>query len=336
MKEVVVLLGGAGYIGSHTAYLLRERGYNVVIVDSFVHNQPSVVTWGDVIRADISDKKVIETIFSSYKILGVLHFASLIEVGVSVKKPAEFYANNVAKTLQFLDIMRDHGVNNIVFSSSCAVYGVPQTSALSETHLRNPVSPYGKNKLIIEFILEDYHRAYGLNYVALRYFNAAGVHPEAGLGEMHEPETHVIPLLLRALENQKPFKIFGTEYKTPDGTCIRDYVHVMDLAAAHVKALEYLNKGEKSVALNLGSSAGHSVRELIRVAERIVGKKAIVQECVSRAGDVPILLADNSKARKTLGWEPKESSLYHIIKSAYNWEQKREKVSSRRQVSAML
>lgn len=323
MKEVVVLLGGAGYIGSHTAYALWERGYNVVVIDSFVHKQPSVVTWGDVVHADMADAQAVERVFATYKVLGVLHFASFIEVGVSVHHPARFYYNNVTKTLQFLDIMRAHKVNNLVFSSSCAVYGAPQTTSLKEDHPRNPVSPYGKNKLIVEFILEDYQRAYGLEYVALRYFNAAGVLAQAGLGEMHDPESHVIPLLLQALMQQKPFKLFGSSYNTPDGSCIRDYIHVMDLASAHIKALEHLLQEKGSTALNLGSGAGHSVKELIAVAEQIVGKKTQLQECPPREGDVPILLADNSKACQVLQWVPHQSSLHNIMTSAYAWEKKR-------------
>lgn len=328
MKEVVVLLGGAGYVGSHAAYLLHQKGYSVVVVDSFIHQQPNVVTWGEVIRADIADTGLLCSLFSSYKVLGVMHFAGLIEVGESVKYPDRFYDNNVIKALGVLNAMVASKVLPIVFSSSCAVYGVPQETPMKESHPRAPMSPYGNNKLAVEFALHDYAQAYGLRHASLRYFNAAGALPGLGLGEYHKPETHVIPLLLRAMQNNQQFTVYGTDYSTYDGTCIRDYVHVLDLADAHVKAFEYLLAGGDSVFLNLGSGHGYSVLELIKTAQAMFNKKIAINEVNRRLGDVPVLLADIAKAKKVLGWQPTKSDLLTILQSAWAWEEQRNQVSS--------
>lgn len=328
LKEVVVLLGGAGYVGSHAAYLLHQKGYSVVVVDSFVHHQPNVVTWGEVIRADIADVNLLRFLFSSYKVLGVMHFAGLIEVGESVKHPDRFYDNNVIKSFGVLNAMIASEVFPIVFSSSCAVYGIPQKTPMTELHPRAPISPYGNNKLAVEFALQDYAQAYGLRHVSLRYFNAAGALPGIGLGEYHKPETHAIPLLLRAMQNNQPFTVYGTDYATYDGTCIRDYIHVLDLADAHVKAFEYLLAGGDSVFLNLGSGHGYSVFELIKTAQAMFNKKITANDVARRPGDVPVLLADITKAQRILGWRPIKSDLLTILQSAWVWEEQRNQVSS--------
>jgi len=263
----------------------------------------------------------MNALFEHYAIDAVMHFAADIEVGKSVISPAAFYNNNVINTIQLLDLMRHHHVKTFIFSSSCAVYGTPQWLPLTEDHPKNPISPYGKTKLMIEMILEDYAHAYGLNYVALRYFNAAGAWPEQQLGEHHEPETHVIPLLLRAAQNKTPFAIFGTDHDTADGTCIRDYLHVRDIADAHLQALYYLKAGNQSDCFNLGTGTGVSVQELISAVEQVCNTKLTILPREKRAGDPALLVADPSKAHAALGWQPHHSDLHTILESAYNYTQ---------------
>jgi len=377
MKKTVLVVGGAGYIGSHTAYLLAQAGFHVIILDNLLHGQgdPSrrlsslyelrpdssgrapfqhdhseenskilsqeilqqegarpeeranlaSVSKGRpddhiFIKADFADQKILKHIFQTYTIDAVMHFAAFIEVGESVKRPADFYHNNVIKTIQLLDVMREYNIKNFIFSSSCAVYGVPQKLPLTEDHIFAPINPYGKNKLIIEYVLQDYARAYGLNYVSLRYFNAAGALPECGFGEMHKPETHVIPLLLRAARDDKKFTILGDDYPTRDGTCVRDYVHVLDIAQAHVLAFDYLEKTGLSNAFNLGSEAGYTVRELITHVQQITGLTVPVRIESRRAGDVPVLVADATNAKNILGWRPEHSDIKNILHSAWAWE----------------
>ncbi|MBD3273160.1 UDP-glucose 4-epimerase GalE [Candidatus Dependentiae bacterium] len=320
MKKTILILGGAGYIGSHSAYLLYKRGYEVLIIDKLIHGQNFDHKWATVIKADFADEKVLNQIFDKYKIDAVMHFAAFIEVGISVKKPANFYENNVIKTINFLDFMLSRGVKKFIFSSSCAIYGNPIKVPMNEKHPFDPISPYGKNKLVIEFVLQDYAKAYDLKYVSLRYFNAAGADPENNLGEQHNPETHIIPLMLRAIKNNKTFKIFGTDYNTPDGTCVRDYIHVLDLALAHILGLEYLNSGGKSDYFNLGTGKGYSVKEMINMAQNVVGKKMNIQVCERRLGDVDTLIADNKKIKAILGWIPKYSDLNNILNTAFLWE----------------
>lgn len=322
MKKTVLLTGGAGYIGSHTAYLLHTLGYQVIILDSLLHNQSFMHPWAQLIKADVADVGILASIFKTNQIHAVMHFAGFIEVGESVKRPADFYRNNVTNSLILLDVMREHGIKNFIFSSTCAVYGNPVHIPMAEDHPFAPVSPYAKTKLVVEYALQDYAQAYDLRYVALRYFNAAGVQPEQNLGECHEPETHVIPLLLRSIKNNKPFTIFGSDYNTPDGTCIRDYVHVCDIAQAHVQALEYLDAGNSSDVFNLGTGTGYSVRQLVDVASKVCGKnpELIVQS--ARAGDSSVLVANAQKARKILNWVPEHSGLENIITTAWRWEQR--------------
>ena len=334
MKKTILIPGGAGYIGSHTAYLLAQQGHHVVILDKFVHNQNFSHNWATIIEGDFADKKLLEKIFVTYNVDAVMHFAAFIEVGESVKNPQRFYQNNVVKTLTLLDTMLAHNVKKFIFSSSCAVYGEPIKIPMTESHPCNPISPYGKNKLAVEFALQDYDRAYGLKYVSLRYFNACGALPEEGLGEQHDPETHIIPLMIRAIKQNKIFKIFGTDYDTPDGTCIRDYIHVLDIAQAHILALKHIDKcgmippaegvhleqgvhlENRSDHFNLGSGSGFSVKEMITKVEKIFGKKMDIQKIARRPGDPAILLADPSKAKTILGWEPKYSDLEKILESA--------------------
>ena len=320
MNKTILITGGAGYVGSHVAYLLTQLGYKVVIIDKLLHGQVWEHSWAELYIADFSDKPVLMSLFKKYSFIAIMHFAALIEIGESVKHPAKFYYNNVVKSLVLLDCMKEFNINNIIFSSSCAVYGIPKSIPITETHSKNPISPYGKNKLAIEFALEDYANAYGLKFVSLRYFNAAGALAEAGLGEQHYPETHLIPLLLRAIQNEKFFSIFGQHYKTPDGTCIRDYIHVLDIAKAHILALAYLQRGGLPDFFNLGSGRGFSVRQVIQKAEELYKKSTLIKQCSERGGDVDVLLADSSKAQAILGWEPKHSDLTTILTSALAWE----------------
>ena len=320
MKQTVLVTGGAGYIGSHTAYLLAKQGYNVVIIDNLAQGQKWNADWATLVKSDFADVSVLESIFDKYKPTAVMHFAAFIEVGESVKDPLRFYNNNISKTITLLDTMKKHDINKFIFSSSCAVYGNPQRLPLIETHPKNPVSPYGRNKLMIEMALEDLQKAYGMEYVSLRYFNAAGAFSEQDLGERHNPETHIIPLALRAAKNKTPFFVFGDDYPTPDGTCIRDYLHVFDIADAHCKALEYLNEGNPSDVFNLGSGKGHSVKQMLEVIEKITKTKIELKHIKRRDGDPPVLVANNSKAFDILGWKPQHSEIENIIRSAKDFE----------------
>ncbi|MFA5074553.1 MAG: UDP-glucose 4-epimerase GalE [Candidatus Babeliales bacterium] len=320
MQKTILIPGGAGYIGSHTAYLIQKLGYKIIILDKFIHNQKFDHTWATIIKADFADKNILKQIFTQNNIEAVMHFAAFIEVGESVKRPKDFYDNNVIKTLKLLDTMLEYNVKKIVFSSSCAVYGSPIKLPLDETHPTNSISPYGKNKLIVEYALQDYFNAYNLQYVSLRYFNAAGALPTIGLGEQHNPESHIIPLLLRAIKNKKIFKIFGSNYNTLDGSCIRDYIHVLDIAQAHVLALKYLEQTKESNIFNLGTGHGYSVKQMVEHAQKICAQELLIEICDARAGDVDILVANYNKAKKILGWEPKFSDLNSILTSAWEWE----------------
>jgi UDP-glucose 4-epimerase len=319
-KPVVLVIGGAGYIGSHTAYLLTQQGFDVVILDSLVHKQRFDHSWATFIYGDFSNNALMHELFQYYNIQVVMHFAAFIEVGESVKYPQKFYRNNVINAIQLLDIMHYYGVKNFIFSSSCAVYGTPQQVPINETHQTDPESPYGRNKLAVEFALHDYSNAYEFRYVSLRYFNAAGAFYQENLGEWHDPETHVIPCLLRAAYHKKNFYIFGGDYQTSDGSCVRDYIHVIDIARAHVRACQYLLSGEPSVILNLGTGAGYSVKQVISCVQQVCNIQIKTFISPRRAGDVAILIADFSKARKMLSWMPENSDLMTIVRSAYEWE----------------
>lgn len=317
----ILVTGGAGYIGSHTAQLLNASGYEVIVLDAFHHDQKFDQSLGLVIKGDIGNRQTLASVFQTHEIDAVMHFAGSIEVGLSVKKPADFYHNNVTNTLLLLDTMKTYGVTKFIFASSCSVFGNPTYVPMDEKHPIAPVSPYAKTKHIIEYALQDYGQAYGLRYVVLRYFNAAGGYTEAGLGEQHKPETHVIPLLLQAIKNGTSFTLFGTDYNTPDGTCIRDYIHVRDIAQAHVKALQYLDKGNPSDFFNLGSGTGYSVKQLIDVASTVCGKTVNTIIAPARTGDTSMLVANAQKAKDALGWASEFSSLEKIISDAWMWEQ---------------
>lgn len=323
MSKVVLVTGGAGYIGSHASYLLHQGGYRVVIIDNFVHSQPYVCPWATLVRGDFAEQTILDHVFSSYQVDAIMHFAAFIEVGESVLYPQRFYENNVIKTLLLLNRAMAQGIKKFIFSSSCAVYGTPKYVPIDEHHPYDPISPYGKNKLTVEFALQDYAQAYGLRYVALRYFNAAGALLEKDLGEWHQPETHVIPKLMRAIIADKEFCIWGDDYQTVDGTCERDYVHVLDIAQAHVLAYEYLQKHDDCQVFNLGSGTGYTVKQLIVAAQNVCGKRVDVHIMARRPGDVPILVADNAKIKKMLGWQPCSSDLETMLAAAYAWEKRR-------------
>jgi len=319
MKKTVLVTGGAGYIGSHIAWLLAQHQYQVIILDKLIYGQPSSFPWATFVYGDYGDHSLLQQIFAQYQIETVIHCAAFVEVGRSVKKPLVFYDNNVAKTCTLLDLMLQHGVKKIIFSSSCAVYGIPQSVPICEDELRTPISPYGTSKLMVETILDDVQKAHGLSYIAFRYFNVAGALPEYGLGERHDPETHIIPLLLQAAYEHKPFIMYGTDMPTPDGTCMRDYVHVFDIANAHLLALDYLEKGNESFCLNIGSGTGVSIRQMILTVEHICKTNITVQEVDRRAGDPPRLIADIGRVATILAWRPRYSQLDTLVHSAYEF-----------------
>ncbi len=318
----ILVVGGAGYIGSHMVKMLTAQGYSVTTLDNLSTGYRDAVSAGEFIQVDLADREVLATLFSRKPFDAVMHFASYIQVGESVKEPAKYYANNVTNTLNLLDAMVVNGVKRFIFSSSAAVYGDPHTVPIPEDHSKDPINPYGRTKWMVEQILADYDQAYGLKSVSLRYFNAAGADPAGELGERHEPETHLIPLVLRAASGRAPnIKVFGRDYDTPDGTCIRDYVHVEDLCSAHRLAIDGLMQGKASNAYNLGNGSGFSVAEVIAAAERVTGRKIPVIDEPRRAGDPPRLVADARRARDELGWRPQYDSLDTIITHAWAWEQ---------------
>lgn len=318
-----LVTGGAGYIGSHTAKELTRRGRDVVVLDNLSTGHRDFLKWGAFEEGDLADSAFIDRVFEEHGIDEVVHFASFIAVGESVQKPDIYYRNNVSNTLNLLDGMVRHGVGRIVFSSSAAVYGEPQTSRLAEDHPLNPLSPYAWSKRIMEQVLADYGAAFGLRSVSLRYFNAAGADHDAEVGERHQPETHLIPLILAAAAGRRPsIKVFGTDYPTPDGTCLRDYIHVTDLADAHVLALDHLADGADTDVFNLGNGNGFSVREIIDVAREVTGLEVPVEEDARRAGDSPALVSASEKARRVLGWEPRYDDVREIVSSAWKWHQK--------------
>jgi UDP-glucose 4-epimerase len=326
-RKTILVTGGAGYIGSHTVKTLERSGYQVIILDNLVYGHQDLVEnylEAQLIVGDIKDRNLLDNLFNKYNIEAVIHFAAYAYVGESIVNPAKYYHNNVLGTLTLLDAMLAASVKKLVFSSTCATYGIPERTPIPEDHPQNPINPYGNSKLMVEKILSDYSAAYNLDYVCFRYFNAAGAEPNCLLGEDHHPETHLIPLiLLAALGQQKSISILGTDYPTPDGTCIRDYIHVSDLAIAHLLGLQYLLNGGKSEIFNLGNGNGFSVKEIIEAAKRITGKPIVVKHCDRRPGDPPVLIGSAEKAREILGWQPKFSNLEQIITHAWQWHQKR-------------
>jgi UDP-glucose-4-epimerase GalE len=319
----ILVTGGAGYIGAHCCQELAGRGFQPVVYDNLVTGHRQFVRWGGFFQGDINDRGRLDECLTGASIEAVLHFAAFIEVGESVADPSKYYANNLAGSLQLIQALARHGIRHLVFSSSAAVYGDPQYVPIDEDHPTHPVNPYGWSKRMVETMLADFERAYGLRWVALRYFNAAGADVAADIGEWHSPESHLIPRILdTALDGRRPMEVYGGDYPTPDGSCIRDYIHVTDLARAHVLALEHLLAGASSGAFNLGQGKGYSVMEVIRQAASVTGKKLPVQLGPRRPGDTPVLIASNQKALQQLGWSPQFSSLENIIASAWRWHRK--------------
>jgi UDP-glucose 4-epimerase len=316
----VLVAGGAGYIGSHTVQELLARGIEAVTFDDFSTGRRELVPGGEVIEGDLLDREDVRAAFATGPFDAVLHFASLIEVGESYRDPAKYYTHNLDTSLNLLDAMREAGVGAFIFSSSAAVYGEPEVLPIPETHPLRPINPYGRTKLFVERILEDYGRAYGLRSVSLRYFNAAGADPAGRRGEMHDPETHLVPnILLHLLGRTPALEVYGTDFPTPDGTAVRDYIHVKDLAVAHVLALEKVLAGGPSFVLNLGTNRGYSVLEVIRKAEETTGRRAAIERRPRREGDVPVLLASKERAERLLGWTPRHSDLETILQTAWRW-----------------
>jgi UDP-glucose 4-epimerase len=317
--ETILVVGGAGYIGSHTCLDLAAKGFLPVVYDNFSNGHPEFVQWGPVEEGDIRDRARLDEVIARHKPSAILHFAALIEVGESVKDPVAFYENNVIGTLTLLSAAQAAGIKAFVFSSTCATYGLPQSVPLDESHRQVPINPYGQTKYIVEQALADYDRYTGFRSVILRYFNAAGADFEGRVGEWHKPETHAIPLAIdAALGRRAGFKVFGSDYETRDGTCVRDYIHVLDLADAHVRAVQYLLDGGDSVALNLGTGTGTTVKELLGAIEDVTKQPFPVEYTDRREGDSTTLVANNDKAKAVLGWVPKYD-LAQIIQSAWNW-----------------
>jgi UDP-glucose 4-epimerase len=326
-QSTILVTGGAGYIGSHAVLALKQAGYEVVVLDNLVYGHRELVE--DVLKVelvmgDTCDRPLLDQLFATRNIAAVMHFAAYAYVGESVTEPAKYYHNNFVGSLTLLEAMLAASVKTFVFSSTCATYGVPNAVPIPENHPQNPINPYGATKLMIERVLQDFDRAYDFKSVCFRYFNAAGADPEGRLGEDHNPETHIIPLVLQtALGKRESVSIFGTDYPTPDGTCIRDYIHVADLAQAHVLGLDYLLKGRETTVFNLGNGNGFSVKEVIEAAQQITGRTIKTVECDRRPGDPPALVGSSDRARTVLGWNPQYADLHTIISHAWNWHQKR-------------
>lgn len=325
-NETILVTGGAGYIGSHAVLALKRAGYEVVVLDNLVYGHRDLVEKLQVnlIVGDTSDRTLLDHLFTNHNISAVMHFAAYAYVGESVTDPSKYYRNNVIGTLTLLDAMMAASIKKFVFSSTCATYGIPKTVPIPEDHPQNPINPYGASKLMVERMLSDFDTAYDFKSVCFRYFNAAGADPNGLLGEDHNPETHLIPLVLQtALGKRESVSIFGTDYDTSDGTCIRDYIHVTDLANAHVLGLEYLLKAGDSTVFNLGNGNGFSVQEVIETAKEVTGKEIKVQKCDRRPGDPPILVGSSDKARTILGWHPQYGDLKDILSHAWKWHQNR-------------
>lgn len=320
----VLVLGGAGYIGSHVAKALAARGDEPVVFDNLSAGQRDFVRWGPLAEGDIRNPEALGAAFTEYRPDAVMHFAASIEVGIGEARPLEFWDNNVAGSLRVIEAMRAHDCRRLVFSSTCAVYGEPQSLPLTESHPRDPVNTYGKTKLAVELMLESAARAGELSFAALRYFNACGASPEGDIGEEHDPETHLIPNALKAAAGLGgPMRVFGTDYDTPDGSCLRDFIHVDDLAAGHLAALDRLMAGEESFACNLGTGVGTSVLDVLRAVERETGLEIPAEMHARRAGDPPALYADTEMARRVLGFRPQRSDIGVIVRDAWNYHRDR-------------
>jgi len=321
----VLVCGGAGYIGSHINKQLHKEGYETIVFDNLSSGHREAVKWGKFVQGDLKNVSDLETVFLEHKIEAVFHFAAYAYVGESVREPEKYYYNNVANTLQLLKVMKKYGCSRIIFSSTCATYGEPECVPITEDMPQHPVNPYGATKLMVERIFKDYYNAYGLQYVVLRYFNAAGADPEGEIGESHDPETHIIPLVLDAAGGRRPdIKVFGTDYDTDDGSCVRDYIHVYDLATAHLLALHYLEKGGQSEFFNLGNEKGTSVLEVIDTVKRVTGRDFAVTISGRRPGDPAKLVGSSAKARRILDWKPVYGEIDRIVEHAWKWHEKAE------------
>jgi UDP-glucose-4-epimerase GalE len=316
----ILVTGGAGYVGSHACKALAAAGHTPVVYDNLGRGHRELVRWGPLEVGDLRDAARLAEVLARHRPAAVMHFAAFAYVGESVQDPALYYRNNVGGTLELLEAMQRAGVGALVFSSTCATYGIPERMPIDEDTPQRPINPYGSTKLVIERVLADFDAAYGLRSVSLRYFNAAGCDPDGETGEIHDPETHIIPRVLMAATGELPqVDIFGTDYPTPDGTCLRDYVHVADLARGHVQALEYLQRGGATTAINLGTGRAFSVREVIAAAEQVTGRRIPVREAARRAGDPPVLVADARRARATLGFAPRFTEIAPIVETAWRW-----------------
>ncbi len=323
-KPAILVTGGAGYIGSHACKALAHAGFRPVTLDNLVYGHREAVQWGPLIEGDLGDRSLLDNVMREHAIQAVVHFAAYAYVGESMQDPAKYFHNNVTNTVNLLTAMQENGVTPIVFSSTCATYGMPKTLPMDESHPQAPVNPYGESKLFIERALHWFGVAHGTRSVALRYFNAAGADPDGDIGEEHDPETHLIPLVIAtALGQRDAIDIYGTDYPTPDGTAIRDYIHVTDLADAHVRALRYLFDNGESTRLNLGTGHGFSVREVIDAVARCTGLPIATRECPRRAGDPAELVADARRAQELLQWSPRCSDLDEIVATAFAWHARR-------------
>lgn len=318
----ILVCGGAGYIGSHINKELNKQGYETIVFDNLVYGHREAVRWGKFIQGDLANIADIEAVFSQHKIEAVFHFAAYAYVGESVAEPEKYYYNNVVNTLNLLQVMRKHGCNKIIFSSTCATYGEPERVPITEEMAQHPINPYGMTKLTVECIFADYQKAYGLQFVVLRYFNAAGADPDGEIGESHDPETHLIPLVLDAASGlRSDIKVFGTDYETLDGSCVRDYIHVTDLASAHLLALHYLEQGNQGDFFNLGNTVGTSVLEVVDSVRKITGKEFTVTLADRRPGDPARLVGSSEKAKRVLGWKPEYADIDTIIRHAWYWHE---------------
>jgi UDP-arabinose 4-epimerase len=318
----ILVTGGAGYIGSHCCKALAARGFEPITYDNLSRGNRWAVKWGPLEEGDLADTKRVRAVLERHRPAAIMHFAAFAFVGESVLDPLLYHRNNVGGTTALLQALIDYGPPPFVFSSTCAIYGMPQTIPIPEDHPQNPINPYGFTKLVIEHLLADLDRAHSLRSISLRYFNAAGADPEGEIGEAHDPETHLIPLVLAAARDAASVRVFGTDYETPDGTCIRDYIHIVDIADAHLRALDYLLKGGASCALNLANARGYSVKEVIAAAERVCGRPVRTEVAPRREGDPPILIGTAARAHELLGWQPARSALETQIADAWNWMMK--------------
>jgi len=317
----ILVVGGAGYIGSHMVKQLALAGHDVITLDNLSYGYRDAVKYGEFVEGDLGDITILYSIFAAGDVDAVMHFAGFIQVGESVEKPSMYYLNNVVNTHTLLDAMLQHNVKNFIFSSTAAIFGEPEYTPIDEKHRKQPINPYGHSKLMIEQVLDDYDKAYGLRSTCLRYFNAAGADPDGELGERHVPETHLIPLILQAASGRREdIKVFGDDYPTDDGTCVRDYIHINDLCEAHSLALEKMIRHDKSARYNLGNGKGFSVKQVIDIAKEVSGNDFKVTVEPRRAGDPAVLVADATLAEKELNWQPKFADLKEIVKTAWQWE----------------